>query len=288
MSKGWIYKLKLLLLSTAAITTIVHTITHPTRNLLLLPIAAMATMEISCKKDTLNPSDYTEQPTDNCPWWDTDCDGISNAVETNDANSYLYLNPDLHDYNPSLARGWPCSTQCVGTDCGWIEKALNMVNYGTGYYHYNPEKRDVDHDDWGVLHLINMIEGAGRDWYDYYGATKPRIGVGDLSWGDAYYESFGGYWSDHVCHQNGLEVDMRYVRNDTFEVALNIASTDSIYFDEEKTGKLIDFLIAHANVHYIYIDTLHTSIRRTGITFHLGGHSDHFHVKIVDPDGTSN
>ncbi len=269
MRKGWSYKLKLL----------------------LLPLVMLFTMGNKGCEEWFwgSPGDVTEQPPDACPSWDTDCDSISNAVETNGANSYLYLNPDLYDDNPSLARGWPCSTQCVGIECGWIEKALNMVNYGTGYYHYNPEKRDVDHDDWGVLHLINMIEGAGRDWYDYYGATKPRIGVGDLSWGDAYYESFGGYIWPHVCHQNGLEVDIRYVRNDTFEVSLDIAdSTQWQYFDEEKTGKLIDFLIGHANVHYIYIDTLHTSIRRSGITYHRGGHSDHFHVKIVDPDGTGN
>jgi hypothetical protein len=172
----------------------------------------------------------------------------------------------------------------------WIENALNMVNYGTGYYHYLGYPPDpVDTDDWGVLHLINMIEGAGRDWYDYYVATKPRIGVGDLSWGDEYSESFGGYWPPHVCHQNGLEVDIRYVRNDTLEIGLDIAdSTQWEYFNEQKTGKLIDFLIANANVDYIYIDTLHTSIRRPGITYHLGGHSNHFHVKIVDPDGTGN
>ncbi|MFQ6008664.1 MAG: hypothetical protein ACE5K8_06900 [Candidatus Zixiibacteriota bacterium] len=261
--------------------------------LLLLPLVAVTTMggNRGCfGGGGGDPGDYTEQPPDYCPWWDTDCDSISNATETNDANSYLYLHPDLYDPNPSIAHGWPCSTQCVGTDCGWIEKALNMVNTGTGYYHYLGYPPDpVDTDDWGVLHLINMIEGAGGDWYDYYAATKPYIGVGDLSWGDEYSESFGGYFYPHVCHQNGLEVDIRYVRNDTLHVGLDIATADSIYFDEEKTGKLIDFLIAHANVDSIYVDAIHSSLDTIAdFIVHKGGHSDHFHVKIVDPDGTGN
>jgi len=35
-------------------------------------------------------------------------------------------------------------------------------------------------------------------------------------------------------------------------------------------------------------DFNHTTIRRDGITYHAKGHSDHFHVKIGDPDGTNN
>jgi hypothetical protein len=208
MRKGWSYKIKLL----------------------ILPLMALILMGgwWDCDDDGGDPGDYTEQPPDNCPYWDTDCDGISNAVETNSANSYLYLNPDLYDYNPTLARGKPCSTDCVGTECGWIEDALNMVNQGTGYYHYNPEKRSVDHDDWGTLALINMIEAAGRTWSDH-NCVPPRINVGDLSWGDTSTLEFGGYFYPHICHQNGLEVDIRYVRNDGQDESLNVRTQPSLY-----------------------------------------------------------
>ena len=278
MRKVWIYKLKLLLLSTAAITTIVHTITHPTRNLLLLPIAAMSTMEISCKEDTLNPSDYTEQPPDACPSWDTDCDEISNATETNGANSYLNLDPKSPDDNPSIAQGEHCD--------GWIENALNLMNEGTGYYHYNPEK--IDTDDWGTLHLVNMIEGAGRDWYNN-NWWPPRIGVGDLSWGNQYTQQFGGYWSDHVCHQNGTEADFRYVRNDGIEDALNVRTQPALY-DTAKTIALMNYLFANSKSIKIIVSP-YCGIEFTGIDTAYdasGKHDNHFHLRIEDPDGTGN
>lgn len=280
MRKGWIYKLKLLLLSTVAVTTIVQTISHPTRHLLLLPIAAMATMETSCKEDTLSPSDYTEQPPDACPSWDRDCDGISNAVETNDANSYLNLDTNAFNANPSIAHGCPCTSSCYG----WIENALNLMNEGTGYYHYRGPDA-VDTDDWGVLDLINMIEGAGRDWDSDY-RVPPRIGVGDLSWGDQYTQQFGGPW-DHSCHQNGLEVDIRYVRNDGLDTSLNIAESDSVYYNPAATSFLMNRLIDHADIEVILYDSVHAGILGWPL-LHWPGHSDHFHVRIEDPDGTGN
>jgi|GEM_PF-2578248 len=275
MRKGWIYKLKLLLLSTVAITTIVQTITHPTRHLLLLPIAAMATMEISCDVDTISPSDYPEQPPDACPSWDTDCDGISNATETNDANAYLNLDPDSPDANPSIAHGQPCN--------GSLENGLNLMNEGTGYWHYNPEK--IDYDDWGVLHLINMIEGAGREWHDN-NWWPPRISVGDMSL------RYGGPFPPHGCHENGLEVDIRYVRNDGLEVGLNLGTADSIYFDVSATVALMSYLLDNSNSIKIYLSSycrgkiIFTAIDTVYDT--TGGHDDHFHWRIQDPDGTGN
>ncbi len=166
MTKGWSYKLKLL----------------------LLPLVALFLM--GSWFDCDDPDESSEEPTDVCPSWDTDCDSISNAVETNDANSYLNLDTNTVDANPSIAHGCPCA----GCGGGWIDNALNMVNTGTGYYHYNPER--IDTDDWGTLHLVNMIEGASRAWYSD-NRVPPRIGVGDLSWGDKNTQQFGGYFLPH-------------------------------------------------------------------------------------------
>jgi len=228
----------------------------------------------------------TQVVDDEYPSWDTDGDNISNAVETNSANSYLGLDPNTPNANPSIAHGYPCQSQ----GGGYIEKAFNLPNQGTGYYHYNPDKGEplIDTDDWGVLALINMIEGAGRLWvWNEY--SPPRIGVGDLSKGDQYTQQFGGYFPPHSCHQNGLEVDIRYVRNDDLDSALNIAWYPE-YFDEFATEILIRYLIRNAHIELIYVDTLHSSLNHIGYSFilHLSGHSDHFHVRIIDPDGTTN
>ena len=250
MRKGWSYKLKLLLLA----------------------LGVFSTLGSGCTDD---PEDYTEQPPDVCPSWDTDCDGISNATETNDANAYLNLDPNSPDANPSIAHGQPCN--------GTLEKGLNLMNEGYGYDHYNIDPPG-DIDDWGVLHLINMIEGAGRDWYNNYW-PPPRIGVGDLSL------RYGGQFGIHSCHQNGTEADFRYVRNDGLEDPLNISTSDSIYFDVSATVALMSYLLDNSNSIKIYLSSYcRGKIIFTEIdtVYDTAGHHDHFHWRIQDPDGTGN
>jgi len=139
--------------------------------------------------------------------------------------------------------------------------------------------------------LLNMIEAGGRMWYSNH-HIPPRVGVGDLSWGDVSTQSFGGEWpgGDHACHQNGLEVDFRYVRSDGQEIPLNIAGPDSLYYSNTETAALMTYLLANETVIVIYIDTAHAYLTDdgAGILQHWPGHSDHFHVRIEDPDGTSN
>lgn len=223
----------------------------------------------------------TEVPPDTKPYWDTDGDKISNAVETNNANSYLGLDPNVANPNPSIAHGSPCD--------GWIEKALNLVDAGTGYWH-NRGSDPVDTDDWGVLDFINMIEGAGRQWFGS-GYTSPRITVNDLSKGDASTQQFGGPFPPHSCHQNGLEADFRYVRNDGNEWPLDLGDTVQIkYYDGVATAALMTYLFNNGNAIYIIVSPL-CEIEFENITAVYdasGNHNDHFHLRIEDPDGTGN
>lgn len=162
------------------------------------------------------------------------------------------------------------------------------MNSGTGYYHYLGTD-GIDVDDWGVLHLINMIECAGRDWYNW-NCAPPRIGVGDLSRGDKNTQSFGGYFAPHVCHQNGIEADFRYVRNDGLEIPLNLSTSDSDSFDKYATIELFNSLFENADPIKIYVGTfLRGKIEFEGIdTVYDAYHNDHFHLRLQDPDGTGN
>ena len=161
---------------------------------------------------------------------------------------------------------------------GWLENGLNLVNSGTGYYHYLGTD-GIDTDDWGVLHLINMIEGAGRDWYDNF-MTPARIGVGDMSLRN------GGKWDDHSSHENGLDVDVRYVRNDNQDSSLNIAD-DQSHYDTAATSYLMNLFVFSASVQIILYDSVNAHLVG-GPLLHWPGHSDHFHIRIDDPDGTNN
>ncbi|MCJ7507657.1 MAG: penicillin-insensitive murein endopeptidase [candidate division Zixibacteria bacterium] len=221
----------------------------------------------------------TETPPDVCSDWDTDCDNISNAVETNSANSYLGLDPNSLDTNFSIAHGEPNN--------GWIEKAFNLPDQGTGYYHYYGTDM-TDEDDWGVLTMINMVEGAGRAWYDDH-YTPPRIGVGDISWGNAFTQQFGGPWPpDHISHQDGLDVDIRYVRNDGSDTTLNLYTQPTLY-DKNATFQLMKFLANNGKVTKIIVSQ-YARIVDGGIVIvdSTAEHDNHFHIRIEDPDGTGN
>ena len=155
--------------------------------LLLLLVILLFTTGWECDDSGGGSSDDTDvEADDKCPYYDSDCDGLSNATETNDANSAVFLDPDTWDANPSTAHGRHCDS-CGQDSCGYISGALNLVDAGTGYYHYNgPDATDTD--DWGVAHLLLMIEMASRD-YHRNGYPPPGVGVGDLSKGSpgSYY-----------------------------------------------------------------------------------------------------
>lgn len=225
------------------------------------------------------PEQFVDYPSDGCPNWDDDCDRISDAVENEPANSYLNLDPSARNDNPSIARGTPTN--------GSIDNALNMVNSGPGYWHYNPEKTNTD--DWSVLHLINMIERAGREWWSEH-FTPPRISVGDLSFGDASTQNFGGLFLPHTSHQNGLDADFRYVRRDNEEEPLNIRSQSSQY-DQIATSALINAIFRSGDVTLVITSPYDMIIWQDWVPMqydYSGNHDNHFHIRIADPDGTDN
>jgi murein endopeptidase len=190
-------------------------------------------------------------------------------VETNPANSHLGFDPQAPDENPSIAHGTPNN--------GTLEGGINLPDVGTGYIHF-PLADPVDFDDWGTLALINLIEASGRCWIG--DNTQPRMQSLDMSL------QGGGDWSGHTSHQNGLDVDMRYLRTDDQEIGINIA-TDQAHYDQEATQRIIDCIIACGNVQGIFVDLANSRLEGAPVE-HVNGHADHFHVRIYDPDGTDN
>lgn len=223
----------------------------------------------------------TEAPQNMNPPWDTDGDGISNAVELNDANAFHNFDTAQVDTDPSIARGLPNN--------GSIDCAINLVNSGTGYYHYlGSDTIIMDFDDWGVLTMINMIEGAGRDWYGA-GEPPPNINVGDISKGNPSTQQFGGAWDDHAWHQNGLDLDVRYCRKDNANAPLNVRNSPQDY-DTTGTARLMNTVFNNGDFALIVVSPY------CGLIFEnlevridtLNKHNDHFHVQIMDPDGLDN
>ncbi len=223
---------------------------------------------------------------DGGPWWDGDGDTISTAVELEAHNLNLYgFDTTIFNFNPSRASG----TRANGT----LTSGLNLPDTGYGYIHYrNNDAKDTD--DWGTLALVNVVEQVGR-WFRrrpcqnlYPNADAlARAQTGDMSL------QYGGPFvaagdTQHTEHQNGLDVDVRYVRR-FGEGPLNLANPlDSADFDRPATAELMSCFLQTDRLVRVYYDSARSGIRNapgSNVFRHLAGHSNHFHVSIADPDG---
>jgi hypothetical protein len=217
---------------------------------------------------------------DGRPAWDRDGDSISVAVELDSINNSLYhFDTSAIDRNPSLARGTP--------GAGTIDSGIHLPNAGTGYYHFLGTDT-VYTDDWGVLGLVNTVERAGRCWDE---AQRRRTGIGDMS------RRAGGSFPPHQDHQNGLDADVRYVRRggaaqDTFGLDLQVNPND---LDTNATIILWNCFVQSPRVEFLIIDSIYFRpfiLNSPKLRFDRDtverAHRNHFHVRILDPDGTGN
>lgn len=225
--------------------------------------------------------------------WDTDGDGISNNTENNSANSHHGFDIEIANENPSIAQGTPYNGDLFG--------GINLWGEGSGYKQWrNNDEQDTD--DWGTLHLINMIEMAGRMLIgdqdhplDEWAITSDnpnytgRYGVLDLSL------QYGGIFIPHESHQNGLDVDIRYVRTDRTESSFNFDDDPIDDYDYWATMKLIEAIyhgagggVGEGNITTIYCDERPDIAVENFTVEYISGHQHHFHVRIEDPDGTDN
>jgi murein endopeptidase len=202
--------------------------------------------------------------------WDGDGDGVSDATEENNAKAgYLPFSPSQCDTDPSHPEG----TFYAGS----LDHGVNLTDRGSGYIHLRGGD-PVDADDWGSLALVSCIEAVGRAWE----ATGRRINVTDLS------QRPGGKFRPHRSHQNGLDVDLRYVRKDGQDAPLDLRRNPEAY-DTLATQELLRLFLQHCDVNLIFSDT-----GRLGFTdqeldpgrnvlTQAPGHSNHFHLRLKPP-----
>jgi penicillin-insensitive murein endopeptidase len=232
----------------------------------------------SCLAPPIGPNDYSDGGCGNCDleYYDSDGDCLSDATELNYTNSSRYgFDHTVCNENPSRAIGTPSN--------GSLEGGINLVDVGEGYLHYNGTD-PVDYDDWGTMALCNCIEKVGRQWTN----TAPLFNTGDMS------RDGGGEWlSDHVSHQNGLDVDVRYVRHDKQEQPLDIFKNPEDY-NNVATLLLMAIIVQNCNVTDIFCDpdslkftnedlAQLAKVENRGWLKYAKGHTNHFHVRINQP-----
>lgn len=163
--------------------------------------------------------------------WDSDGDGISDAVEL--ANADLFA-PGTCDADRSRSVG--------DYAAGSLEGGINLPDTGAGYSHFvGSDPRDAD--DWGTLDLIDCLERVGRE-LDEVGLT---FHVGDLS------KRQGGPFFPHKAHQVGREVDVRYARKDLQDLPVDLRLEMEDY-DPLATRDLFERLSRNCPVSVIFAD----------------------------------
>ncbi len=243
--------------------------------LLLLALASAVTLGNACAYDVAG---------DGKVWWDRDADTISTQVELEPINQRLYgFDTSYFDANPSRARGCPGSQDPFCT--GGLYEGLNLPDRDTvhGYYHYyQPQDLPdgLNTNDWGTLSLINLIEATSRSWVStsddcfyyrprYLAVWADRYGAGDLSRGrESESPWFGGPWFNsngtprHTSHQNGRDLDVRFLRLDRDSVPLDLEGPDSGQYDWYATLDLFGCILEAGNVEHIFVDTAYAVFRR--------------------------
>lgn len=129
--------------------------------------------------------------------------------------------------------------------------------------------------------MLALIVQTGTLWSQAH--ASPKIGILDIS------RQGGGLFQPHSSHQNGLDADIRYVRNDGQEIGLDLQSQPSAY-SRQLTIELLTLLAASGQVTEVFVDPAAQITQgdvpgTTIVVDPSGEHINHFHIRLIDPDG---
>lgn len=145
-----------------------------------------------------------------------------------------------------------------------VSHFFDLTRYGStglGWYHYS----DDGNDDWGTANVIAQLIKVAKDWY--YSVGWPRIGIGDIS------REHGGSFPPHSTHKDGLDTDIRPMRNDGVEGATlwNWGS-----YSRSLTRLLLQMLWDTGMVSRILFND--PTLISEGLCTSASGHDNHLHV----------
>ena len=175
-------------------------------------------------------------------------------------------------WHDSIAHGTP--------NAGWLEGGVRLPAEGVGYYTYNPATQEPPGGadrTWGTAMLVREVRSVARWWATSH-PNQPRLGIGDIA--QEHGGSFTGPVVGHASHQNGLDVDVRLIRRDGAERAV-----DPSTYDRALTQQLVDRFLA-AGATYVFVGP-HLDLHGPNVMI-WPDHDDHIHVRFPDPDGTGN
>ena len=148
---------------------------------------------------------------------------------------------------------------------------VQLPTPGVGYYSYQGGPVPLEDSQYGTQNTINAVIAIGTRW-NQPPHPAGRIGVGDISLRG------GGPMPGHTTgHRLGLNVDMRPMRTDLFELPTNI--NDTANYNRDYTRELLQEIHAQGNIRRIYFND--SVLIGEGLCQQLAGHDDHLHVEFL-------
>jgi hypothetical protein len=166
-------------------------------------------------------------------------------------------------------------SRAIGTpNAGRLENGVRLPVRGAGFYTYNPATQEPPGGadrTWGTAGLVHEIIDLG-EWWARSHPEQPRLGIGDLS--QETGGPFTGPVVGHVSHQNGLDVDIRLVRRDGAERAVDPAG-----YDRALTQAVVDRLVSQG-ARLVLVGPSLDLHGPSGVVMTWPAHDDHLHVRF--------
>jgi murein endopeptidase len=187
--------------------------------------------------------------------------------------------PDVPTPVPPVAEAREASqSRALGRPSnGRLQGGVPFPPEGDAFFTWDPILKRSPNRVWRRYATVGTVSRVLKVLAEFRAAnpTAPRIGVGDLSrpTGGVFDRRFGGL--GHASHQNGLDVDIYYARNDRLEIGPRTAGQ----VDRALAQDLVD-RFARAGAVYVFVgpNLGLRRIRRSVQT--LVHHDDHLHVRF--------
>ena len=182
----------------------------------------------------------------------------------------------------AAAPAWPQvvwrESRAVGLPfAGRLRRGVQLPAEGEHHFTWDPIWHQVPNRPWrvwGTDATIRTVLEVAREHREA-NPDAPRLAIGDLSrpHGGGFGKRFGGL--GHASHQNGLDVDVYYARDDRQE---RQAFRPSMV-DRRLAQDLVDRFVA-AGAQYVFVGPRLGLTGPRGVVSPLRHHDDHLHVRF--------
>jgi hypothetical protein len=171
---------------------------------------------------------------------------------------------------------------------GWLAGCGAKMNPldGTGYKYYQASTAtQFGEDTYSSPEWAHRtIKEVGANWYTLH-PNGPRLQYGPIG------TKCGGPSAAHPqgTHQNGLNIDMRYLRNTNTEGPLDIVTQSSIY-SKSLTVELLNLFVSTGRIQSMTLspqsNITQSDVPGVPLVFdQQGNHNNHIHLQLLDEDG---